>query len=155
MCKDKKFSKLTNNQIFGCTKKRYLDLFQNTDSSECLRAKSEYSNYLLRASYGISNIDNVFQNFQLLSQETLIRTTTENQVKEANTPSRQKCITSFTPTYHPIIYEMHKIFHKNLKSTLDSSEQLKEILLLDTFKLSSRRDHNLKEISTFSTLCSS
>ena len=66
-----------------------------TDDSEFVRAKSEYSNYLLRAGYNIRSIDNAFQNVQLLSQETLVRKTKENQVNVANTPSKQKCITFF------------------------------------------------------------
>ena len=61
-----------------------------TDDSEFLRARSDYSNYLLRAGYSISSIDNAFQNVQLISQETLVRTTKENQVKLANAPSKQK-----------------------------------------------------------------
>ena len=48
-----------------------------TDDSEFVRAKSEYSNYLLRASYNINSTDNAFQNVQLLSQEILVRTTKE------------------------------------------------------------------------------
>ena len=96
------------------------------DGSEFVRARSEYSNYLLRAGYNISGIDNAFQNVQLISQETLVRTTKENQVKLANTPSKQKCITSFTPIYHPIISEIHKIIRKNLMSALDSSELLRK-----------------------------
>ena len=59
---------------------------------------------------------------------------------------KQKCITSFTPTHHPVISKIHKIFRKNLRSAVDSSEQLKEILPLDTIKLLSRRDRNLKEM---------
>ena len=46
-----------------------------TNDSEFVRAKSEYSNYLLRAGYNISSTDNAFQNVQLLSQETLVRKT--------------------------------------------------------------------------------
>ena len=80
-----------------------------TDNREFVRAKSEYSNYLLRAGYNISSTDNMFQNVQLLSQETLVLKTKENQVNVANTPSEQKCISSCTPTYHPVISEMHKI----------------------------------------------
>ena len=38
-----------------------------TDDSEFVRAKSEYTNYLLRAGYNISSNDNAFQNVQLLS----------------------------------------------------------------------------------------
>ena len=72
--------------------------------------------------------------------------TKEKQVKVANTPSKQKCITSFTPTYNPVISEIHKIIRRNLRSAVDFSEQLKEILPLDTIKLSSRRDSNLKGI---------
>ena len=117
-----------------------------TDDSEFVRAKSEYSNYLLRTGYNISSIDNAFQNVQLLSQEALVRKTKENQVNVANTPSEQKCITSFTPTYHAVINEIPKIIRKNLRSAVDSSEQLKEIVPLDTIKLSSRRDRNLKEM---------
>ena len=60
-----------------------------TNDSEFVRVKSEYSNYLLRAGYNISSIDNAFQNVQLLSQETLVRTTKENQVKLGNAPSKQ------------------------------------------------------------------
>ena len=93
-----------------------------TDDSEFVRAKSEYSNYLSRAGYNISSIDDTFPNVQLLSQETLVRKTKENQVNVANTPSKQKCITSFTPTYHPVINEIHNIIRKNLRSALDSSE---------------------------------
>ena len=118
-----------------------------TDDSEFVRARSEYSNYLLRAGYNISSIDNAFQNVQLISQETLVRTIKVNQVKLANAPSKKKCITSFTPIYHPVSSEIHKIICKNLRSAVDSSELLKEILPLDTIKLSSRRDLNLKEIS--------
>ena len=117
-----------------------------TDDSEFVRAKSEYSKYLLRAGYNISSIDKAFQNVQLLSQETSVRKTKENQVNVANTPSKQKCFTSFTPTYHPVINEIHKIIRKNLRSAADSSEELKEILPLDTIKLSSRRDRNLREM---------
>ena len=65
-----------------------------TDDSEFVRARSEYSNYLLRAGHNISGIDNAFQNVQLISQETLVRKTEENQVKLANAPSKQKYITS-------------------------------------------------------------
>ena len=54
--------------------------------------------------------------------------------------------TDFTPTYHPVINEIHKIIRKNLRSAVDSNEQLKEILPLDTIKLSSRRHRNLKEM---------
>ena len=79
-------------------------------------------------------------------------TSKENQVKLANAPSKQKCVTSFTPTYHPVISEIHKIICKNLRSAVDSSEQLKEILPLNTIKLSSRRDRNLKEMLTPSVL---
>ena len=55
-----------------------------TNDSEFVRAKSEYSNYLVRAGYNISSIDNAFQNIQLISQETLVRTTKKNQDKFAN-----------------------------------------------------------------------
>ena len=85
-----------------------------TDDSKVVRAKSEYSNYHLRAGYNISSIDNAFQNVQLLFQETLVHTTKENQVKVANTLSEQKCITSFTPTYR-VISEIHKSILKNLR----------------------------------------
>ena len=102
------------------------------DDSEFVRTGSEYSNYLLRAGYNISGIDNAFQNIQLISQETLVRTTKVNQVKLANAPSKKKCITSFTPIYHPVSSELHKIIRKNLRSAVDSSELLKEILPLDT-----------------------
>ena len=71
-----------------------------------------------------------FQNVQLISQETLVRTTKEILVKLANAPSKQKCITSFTPTYHPIISEIHKIIRRNFRSAVDSSKLLKEILPL-------------------------
>ena len=98
-----------------------------TNDNEFVRAESVYSNYVLRADYNISSIDNAFQNAQLLSQEILVRTTKENQVKSANAPSKQKCITSFTPTYHSVISEIHKIIRKTLRSAVDSSEQLKEI----------------------------
>ena len=98
-----------------------------TDDSEFVRPKSEYSNYLLRAGYNISSIDNAFQNVQLLSQETLVRKTKENQVNIANTSSKQKYITSFTPIHHPVINEIPKVIRKNLRSAVDSSEQLKEI----------------------------
>ena len=93
-----------------------------TDDSEFVKAKSEYSNYLLRAGYNISSIDNAFQNVQLIYRD--IRTTKENQVKLANAPSKQKCITSFPPTYHPVISEIYKIIRKNLRSAVDSSELL-------------------------------
>ena len=52
----------------------------STDDSEFVRARSQYSNYLLRAGYNISSIDIAFQYVQLISQETLVRTTYENQV---------------------------------------------------------------------------
>ena len=54
---------------YHSTKKQYLDPFQSNDSSEFVRAKSEYSNFLLTASHHISSIDNAFQNVQLLSEE--------------------------------------------------------------------------------------
>ena len=85
---------------------------------------SQYFKYLLRAGYNVGSIDNAFQNVQLLSQETLVRTTKENQVKVVNTPTKPKCITSFTPTDHPVICEINKIIRKNLRSAVDSSEQL-------------------------------
>ena len=53
--------------------------------------------------------------------------------------------TSFTPTYHSVINEIHKIIRKNLRPAVDSSEQLEEILPLDTIKLSGR-DRYLKEM---------
>ena len=49
-----------------------------TGDSEFVRARSEYSNYLLKAFYNISSIDNASQNVQLLSKKTLVRTTKEN-----------------------------------------------------------------------------
>ena len=55
---------------------------------------------------------------------------------------------SLPPTYHPVISEIHKIIRKNLRSAVDSNELLKKILPLDTIKLSSRRDRNLKEMLT-------
>ena len=115
------------------------------DDSEFVRAKSEYSNNLLRAGIYISSIDNAFQNVQLLSQETSVCKTKENQVNVANTLFKQKCITSLTPTYHSVISEIPKIICQNLRSAVDSSEQLKEILPVDTIKLS-RRDRNLKKM---------
>ena len=84
-----------------------------TGDSEFVRAKLEYSNYLLRAGYSISSIDNAFQNVQLLSQETLVCETKENHVNVTNTPCKQKCNTSFAPTYHPVINEIHKIICKS------------------------------------------
>ena len=71
-----------------------------TDDSKFVRAKSGYSNYLVRAGYNISSIDKAFQKVQLISRETLVRKTKENHVNVANTPSKQNCITSFAPTYH-------------------------------------------------------
>ena len=59
-------------------------------------------------------------------QDTLVRTTKENQAKLANTPSEQKCITSFTPTYHPVISEMHKIICKNLTSAVEPVNNLRK-----------------------------
>ena len=91
-----------------------------TNDSEFVRAKSEYSNYLLRAGYNISSIVNAFQNVQLLSQETLVHMTKENQVKLANAPSKQKCITCFAPTYHPVISEVRKIICKNFRSAVNN-----------------------------------
>ena len=74
-------------------------------------------------------------------------------MKVVNTPTKQKYITSFTPTYHPVISEIHKIIRKNLRSAVDSSEQLKKILPLDTIKLSSRGDCNLKKMLAPSAPC--
>ena len=91
-----------------------------TNDSKFVRAKSEHSTYLLRVGYNISSIDNAFQNVQLLSQEILVRTTKENQVNLINAPSKQKCIISFTPTYHPVISEIHKIIRKNLRSAVNN-----------------------------------
>ena len=87
-----------------------------------------------------------FKTFSIYLQETLVRKIKENQVNVANTPSKQKCITPFTPTYHPVINEIHKIIRMNLRSAVDSSEQRKEILHFDIINLSSRRDRNLKEV---------
>ena len=67
-------------------------------------------------------------------------------VRLKRTRSKQKCITSFTPTYQPIISEIHNAIRKNLGLAVDSIEQLKELLPLDTIKLSLRRDRNLKEM---------
>ena len=101
-----------------------------TNDSEFVRAKSEYPNHLLRAGYNISSIDNAFQNVKLISQENLVRMTKENQVKLlANAPSKQKCITSFTPTYHPVISEIHKIICKNLRSAVNSMNNLRKFYL--------------------------
>ena len=97
-----------------------------TDDSEFVIAKSEYCNYLLRAGYN-SSIDNAFQNVQLLSQETSVRTTKENQVIVANTPSKQKCITSFTSTYHPVIIEIYKIIRKILDQQWTPVNKLNQI----------------------------
>ena len=124
-----------------------------TDDSEFVRAKTEYSNCLLRAGYNIGRIDNEFQNVQLLSQETLACKTKENQASVANTPAQQKCISFFTPTYYPVTNEIHKIIRKSLRSAMDSSEQLKEVLPLDTIQLSSRRDRNLKDMLAPSVPC--
>ena len=158
--KDKNFSKSTDNHEYLDVRSSHQEaVFRSIprtvanrirrnciDDSEFVRAKSEYFNYLLRAGYNISSIDNAFQNVQLLSQENLVRKTKENPVNIANTPSMQKCITSFTPTYHPVINEIHKIIRENLRPAVDFSEQLKEMPQLNTIKLSSRRDRNLKEM---------
>ena len=63
------------------------------------------------------------------------------QVKVTNTPSKQKYI-----TYHSVISEINKIIRESLRSAVDSSEQLKEILPSDTIKLSSRRDRNAPSV---------
>ena len=55
-------------------------------------------------------------------------------------------ISSFTPTYHPIIKDVHKVIRNTLRVTLESSDTLKQILPIDSIKLSSKRDRNLKEI---------
>ena len=88
-----------------------------TDDSECVRARSEYSKYLLRAGYYISGIDNAFQNVQLTSQEILVGTTKENQVKLANAPSKQKYITSFHPHIVLLLVKYTKLFAKTLISS--------------------------------------
>ena len=42
--------------------------------------------------------------------------------------------------------DVHKIIHNTLRVTLESSDSLKQILPIDSIKLSSERDRNLKEI---------
>ena len=82
-----------------------------TDDSEFVRAKSEYSNYLLRAGYNISSPDNAFQNVQPLSQDTLVCKTKENQVNVANTLSRN--------VLHPHTILLSVKYTRLLAKTLD------------------------------------
>ena len=111
------------------TKKQYLGPFQEqwpiefpgncADDSEFVRANSEYSNYLLRAGYYISSVNNPFQNVQLLSQETLVRKTEKNQVNLANAPSVSYLSRNVLLPLHPHIILLLVKYTKLFSKTLD------------------------------------
>ena len=92
-------------------------------------------------------------NVENLSQKTLVQKTKEKLLKTIaescndNSSNGSNRISSFTPIYHRIIKEVHKVIRNTLRVTLESSDTLKQILPVDSIKLSSRRDRNLKEIS--------
>ena len=123
-----------------------------TDDSEFTKSPSECSGYLTNAGYKTDSIDKAFNNVDNLSQETLVQKTKEKQLKATaescnnNSSNSSNRISSFTPTYHPIIKDVHNVIHNSLRATLESSESLKQILPIDSIKLSSKRDRNLKEI---------
>ena len=98
------------------------------------------------------SINKAFNNVENLSQETLVLKTKEKKSKATaescndisiNSSNR---ISSFTPAYHPIIKDVHEVIRNTLGVTLESSDSLKQILPIDSIKLSSKRDRNLKEI---------
>ena len=120
-----------------------------TDDSEFTKSRSEYSGYLTNAGYKTYSVDKAFNNIENLSQETLVQKTKEKQLKataESCHDNSSNRISSFTPTYHPIIKDVHKVIRNTLRVTLESSDSLKQILPIDSIKLSSKRDRNLKEI---------
>ena len=121
-----------------------------TDDSEFTKSRSEYSAYLANAGYKTDSIDKAFNNVDNLSQETLVQKTKEKQFKataeSCNDNSSSNRISSFTPTYHPIIKDVHKVNRNTLRVLLESSDSLKQILPIDSIKFSSKRYRNLKEI---------
>ena len=69
-----------------------------TDDCESVRVKSKY---LLRAGYHANSIDKALDS---------IRFYLKNQIKVATASFKQKCITSFTPIYYPVLSDGHTIF---------------------------------------------
>ena len=124
-----------------------------TNDSEFTKSRSEYSGYLTNADYKTDSIDKAFSDVENLSQKTLAQKTKEKQLKattescndnSSNSSNSSNRISSFTPIYHPIIKDVHKV----IRNTLESSDSLKHILPINSIKLSSKRDRNLKEILT-------
>ena len=99
-----------------------------------------------------TDLDKAFSNVENLSQETLVQKTKEKQLKATvescndNSSNSSNRISSFAPTYHPIIKNVHKVIRNTLRVTLESSDSRKQILPEDSIKLSSKRDRKLKEI---------
>ena len=104
------------------------------------------------AGYETAPFDKAFNNVENLFQETLVQKTKEKQLKVTtescndNSSNSSNLISSFTPTYHPIIKDVHKVIRNTLRVTLESIDCLKQILPVDSIKLSSKRDRNLKGI---------
>ena len=109
-----------------------------TDDGEFTKSRSEYSGYLTNAGYKTSSISMVQE-----TKEQQLKTTAEScHDNSCNSSNR---ISSFTPTYYPITKDVHKVIRDTLRVTLESSDSLKQILPVDSIKLSSKRDRNLKE----------
>ena len=82
----------------------------------------------------------------------MVQKTKEKQLKATaescndNSSNSSNRISSFASTYHPIIKNVHKVIRNTLRVTLESSDSLKQILPVDSIKLSSKRDRNSKKI---------
>ena len=150
------FSKLLDNHEYLNVRSWHQNsLFRSTPTtianriSEFTKSRSEYSGYLSNAGYKSASIDKAFSNVDNLSQEILVQKTKEKQLKASaesfddNSSDSSNQISSFMPTYHPIIKDVHKVIRYTLRVTLESSDSHKQILPVDSIKLSSKRDHNL------------
>ena len=84
-----------------------------TDDSEFTKSRSEYSGYLTNAGYKTVSIDKAFDNVKNLSKKTLTQKTKEKALKATaelckdNSSNSSNRIISFTPTYHPVIKDVH------------------------------------------------
>ena len=80
---------------------------------------------MTNAGYKTDSIDKAFNNVENLSQETLVQKTKEKQLKatakscDDNSSNSSNRISSFTPTYHPIIKDVHKVIPNTLRVTLN------------------------------------
>ena len=102
-----------------------------TDDSEFTKSRSEYSGYMTNAGYKTASVNKAFNNVENSSQKTLVQKTKEKQLNATaesyndNSSNSSNRISSFTPVYHPVIKDIHKVIGSTLRVTLESSDSIK------------------------------